>query len=70
MKENSENPLNLEDKLYTVEEFASILKEKFGNNNNVSDIFLTEMFLAKYPIYSCKIKKSEQHISQGNCSCC
>ena len=70
MKENSENPLNLEDKLYTVEEFASIIKEKFGNKNNVSDIFLTEMFLAKYPIYSCKIKKSEQHISQGNCSCC
>ena len=47
MKENSENPLNLEDKLYTVEEFASIIKEKFGNNNNVSDIFLTEMFLVK-----------------------
>ena len=58
MKENSENPLNLEDKLYTVEEFASIINEKFGNNNNVSDIFLTEMFLAKYPIYSCKIKKT------------
>tara|TARA_B100000676_G_C17809351_1_gene696555 strand:+ start:112 stop:324 length:213 start_codon:yes stop_codon:yes gene_type:complete len=70
MKENSENPLNLEDKLYTVEEFAYIINEKFGNNNNVSDIFLTEMFLAKYPIYSCKIKKSEQHISQENCSCC
>ena len=46
MKDNAENPLNLEDKLYTVEEFASIL-ETSGNNNNVSDIFLTDMFLAK-----------------------
>ncbi len=70
MKGKSENPLNLEDKLYTVEEFAAILKEKFGNNNNVSDIFLAEMFLAKYPFYSCKIKKSEKHISQTNCNCC
>ena len=46
MKDNAENPLNLEDKLYTVEEFDSIL-ETSGNNNNVSDIFLTDMFLAK-----------------------
>ena len=46
MKDNAENPLNLEDKLYTVEEFDSIL-ETSGNNNNVSDIFLTEMFLVK-----------------------
>ena len=56
MSENTYNPLGLKDKLYTVEEFASEIRSQFGADDYVSDIFLVEVFLAKYPIYSCKIK--------------
>jgi hypothetical protein len=57
MKENDNNPLGLEDKLYTVEEFGADLRNKFGGDNYISNVMLAEIFLAKYPIYSCKIKK-------------
>ena len=70
MKESDENPLGLENKLYTIEEFGSTLRYKFGGDNNISNIMLAEIFLAKYPIYSCKIKKSKHHISQKSCGCC
>ena len=70
MNENSKNPLEIEDKLYTIEEFASVLRIKFGADKNISDVFLTEMFLAKYPMYSCKIKRPENQVNQKSCSCC
>ena len=70
MKENNDNPLGLEENLYTIEEFGSALRDKFGGNNNVSNIMLAEIFLAKYPVYSCKIKKSKNYISQKSCGCC
>lgn len=70
MKESDDNPLFLENKLYTVEEFGSTLRNKFGADNYISNVMLTEIFLAKYPIYSCKIKKLKNHVSQKGCGCC
>ena len=70
MKETNNNPLELENKLYTVEEFGNAVRNKFGADNNVSDIMLGEIILAKYPVYSCKIKKAKNHISQKSCGCC
>ena len=70
MEENDNNPLGLENKLYTVEEFGSAMRNKFGGDNYISNVMLAELFLAKYPIYSCKIKKPKNHISQKSCGCC
>jgi len=70
MKENKENPLNLENKLYTLEEFGSTLRNKFGADNYISNVMLAEIFLNKHPVYSCKIKKSKNHVSQKSCDCC
>ena len=69
MTENN-NPLKLEKKLYTIEDFGSTLRNKFGADNNISNVMLAEIFLAKYPVYNCKIKKSKNFISQKSCGCC
>ena len=70
MKENDNNPLGLETKLYTVEEFGSVVRNKFGGDNYISNVMLAELFLAKYPVYSCNIKKSINYVSQKSCGCC
>ena len=70
MKETDKNPLGLENKLYTIEEFGSLVRNKFGGDNYISNIMLAELFLTKYPVYSCKIKKPKNHISQKSCGCC
>ena len=70
MKNDNINPLGIDDKLYTVEEFGSAVRNKFGGDNYISNVILGEMFLAKYPIYTCKIKKPKDHISQKSCGCC
>ena len=70
MKESDKNPLGLESKLYTIEEFGSVVRNKFGGDNYISNIMLAELFLAKFPVYSCKIKKPKNHISQKSCGCC
>jgi hypothetical protein len=70
MKENNDNPLGLVDKLYTIEEFGATLRNKFGADNYISNVMLAEIFLAKYPVYLCKIKKLKNHISQKSCGCC
>ena len=70
MEENDNNPLGPENKLYTVEEFGSAMRNKFGGDNYISNVMLAELFLAKYSIYSCKIKKPKNHISQKSCGCC
>ena len=70
MKETENNPLGIEDRLYTIEEFGSELRNKFGADNFISNVMLGELFLAKYPVYSCKIKKPKNHISQKSCGCC
>ena len=70
MKEVENNPLKLEMKLYTIEEFGNAVRNKFGGDNNISNVMLGEIFLAKYPVYSCNIKKLENHISQKSCGCC
>mgnify|MGYP001244055885 CR=1 FL=1 len=70
MEGNNNNPLGLKNKLYTIEEFGSTLRDKFGAENYISNIMLAEIFLAKYPIYSCKIKKSKKHVFQKSCGCC
>ena len=69
MEENND-PLELENKLYTIEEFGSIIRNKFGGDNYISEVILGELFLAKYPFYSCKIKKYENYIPKKNCGCC
>ena len=51
------NPLALEDKMYTIEEFGAMVRWKFGGDNYISDVILGELFLNKLPFYSCKIKK-------------
>ena len=70
MKEDNDNPLGIEKKLYTIDEFGAILRNKFGADNYISNVMLAEIFLAKYPVYSCKIKKPKTHISSKNCGCC
>ena len=62
MEENNDHALDLEMKLYTIEEF--------GADNDISNTILAEIFLVKYPVYSCNIKKSKNHITQKNCGCC
>ena len=70
MKEDNDNPLGIEKKLYTIDEFGAILRNKFGANSYITNTMLAEIFLAKYPVYSCSIKKLENHISQKSCGCC
>tara|TARA_B100000768_G_scaffold138613_1_gene129816 strand:- start:308 stop:520 length:213 start_codon:yes stop_codon:yes gene_type:complete len=70
MKESNNNPLGLENKLYTVEEFGSAVRNKFGGDSYISNVMLAELFLSKHPTYSCKIKKSKNHVSQKSCGCC
>ena len=70
MKESHENPLGLENKLYTSEEFGALLRDKFGADSSISNVILTEIFISKYPAYSCRIKKSQNHINQKSCGCC
>ena len=70
MKEENNNPLDLENKLYTIEEFGATLRNRFGADNDISNTMLAEIFLSKYPTYSCKIKKLKNHVSQKNCGCC
>ena len=69
MKDNK-NPLALEDKLYTIDEFGAMVRRKFGGGNYISDVILGELFLSKFPFYSCKIKKPKNHIHKKNCGCC
>ena len=63
----SKNPLDLENKIYSVEEFAFLIRNKFGVNDNLPDEILVSAFIEKYPMYSCKIKKDS---NKGGCSCC
>ena len=70
MKKADNNPLKLENRLYTIEEFGYAVRSKYGGDNKISNVMLGEIILAKYPVYSCKIKKPKNHISQKNCDCC
>ena len=63
----NKNPLALDDKNYTIEEFALLIRKKFGVNDNLLNEILVSAFIEKYPMYSCKIKKDS---NQGGCSCC
>ena len=70
MRESRENPLGLKNKIYSIEEFGATIRNKFGANNNISNLMLGEIFLSKYPIYSCKIKKDKDNVAQKSCGCC
>ena len=70
MRDDKKNPLGLDNKQYTVEEFGDAIRKKIGVDKTISSVMLGEMFLATYPVYSCKIKKSKNHISQKSCGCC
>tara|TARA_B100000963_G_scaffold360628_1_gene392260 strand:+ start:2222 stop:2434 length:213 start_codon:yes stop_codon:yes gene_type:complete len=70
MNQKNNDPLALENKLYTIEEFGAKVRSKFGGDNYISNVILGELFLAKYPHYSCKIKKPKNYIHKNNCGCC
>ena len=61
------NPLGLEDKIYSEKEFALAIRTKFETNDFLPDQVLVNIFLDKYPMYSCKVKRTE---NKGGCSCC
>ena len=61
------NPLGLEDKKYTEKEFALAIRNKFETNDFLPDQVLVNIFHDKYPMYSCKVKRTE---NKGGCSCC
>ena len=61
------NPLGLEDKKYTEKEFALAIRNKFETNDFLPDEVLVNIFLDKYPMYSCKVKRTE---NKDGCSCC
>ena len=61
------NPLGLEDKKYTEKEFALAIRNKFKTNDFLPDQVLVNIFLDKYPMYSCKVKRTENN---GGCGCC
>tara|TARA_B100001093_G_scaffold42489_1_gene36116 strand:- start:57 stop:257 length:201 start_codon:yes stop_codon:yes gene_type:complete len=61
------NPLGLKDKKYTEKEFALAIRNKFETNDFLPDQVLVNIFLDKYPMYSCKVKRTE---NKGGCSCC
>ena len=63
----NKNPLGLEDKSYTEKEFAHALRTKFETNDLLPDQVLVNIFLDKYPMYSCKVKRTQ---NKGGCSCC
>ena len=65
--ETDNNPLGLENKKYTVTEFASAIRAKFNVNDSLPDIMLVNVFIDKYPMYGCKIKETK---NTGSCSCC
>tara|TARA_B100000575_G_C22942705_1_gene545610 strand:+ start:511 stop:723 length:213 start_codon:yes stop_codon:yes gene_type:complete len=70
MNDSNVNSLKLDNKLYDIEEFGATLRNKFGADNNISDVMLAEIFLAKYPMYSCKIKKPKNYTNKKSCGCC
>ena len=63
----TKNPLVLEDKSYTEKKFAQALRTKFETNDLLPDQVLVNIFLDKYPMYSCKVKRTE---NKGGFSCC
>ena len=64
------NPLELADKLHTIEEFALAVRTKFGANDSLPDSVLVDIFIKKYPMYSCKIKRTPDQENQTSCGCC
>jgi len=61
------NPLELKDKIYTEKEFALAIRTKFETNDFLPDDVLVNIFLDKYPMYSCRVKRTKNN---GGCSCC
>ena len=70
MIKSNDNPLGLDNKLYDIEEFGATLRNKYGADDNISNIMLAEIFLSQYPTYCCKIKKPKNFISKKKCGCC
>ena len=70
MNKNNKNPLDIDNKLYTIEGFGSAIRNKFGADNFISNTMLGELFLSKYPVYSCKIIKPKDYILKKSCGCC
>tara|TARA_B110000003_G_scaffold42870_2_gene40286 strand:+ start:2402 stop:2647 length:246 start_codon:yes stop_codon:yes gene_type:complete len=70
MKESDDNPLGLENRQYSVEEFGQEVRNKVGGDKYVSNLILGEMFLAAYPVYRCKIIQAGNGKNQNGCSCC
>ena len=61
--DEKKNPLGLKNKIYTVPEFASIIRQKFGPYQDLPDAIVVQGFLNKFPMYSDKI--SNQKVEQS-----
>ena len=70
MKTDTNNPLGIDNKQYTVEEFATAIRSKFGANDSLPSSVLVDIFIKKYPMYSCKIKRSQNEGPKTSCNCC
>ena len=70
MQEDERNPLGLENRQYSVEEFGQEVRNKVGGDEYASNLILGEMFLAAYPVYRCKIIEASKGKNQSGCSCC
>ena len=63
-KSEKSNPLDLKDKIYTVPEFAAIIRRKFDSYPDLPDAILVENILKKFPMYSDKISNQEVEQSE------
>ena len=70
MEVSDSNPLGLENRQYSVEEFGQEVRNKVGGDKYVSNLMLGELFLAAYPVYRCIIIQDGNDKKQNGCSCC
>ena len=70
MEVSDSNPLGLENRQWSVEEFGQEVRIKMGGDKYVSNLMLGELFLAAYPVYRCRIIPGSNDEKHHGCSCC
>ena len=70
MEVSDNNPLGIENRQYSVEEFGQEVRKKVGGDKYVSNLMLGELFLAAYPIYRCRIIQASNGEKHDGCCCC
>tara|TARA_B100000524_G_C23378218_1_gene272140 strand:- start:305 stop:514 length:210 start_codon:yes stop_codon:yes gene_type:complete len=69
MGRNDNDPLDLGQSLYYIEEFGPVLRNKYGGNNYISNFMSAEIFISSPPCSSIR-KKSKNQISKKSCGFC